>query len=375
MMTEIAQNQNNMNISKADHILINSRWVTMSWLPVVVAIIGITLSFAFGFMLYNNITVYIDLIIALQDLLPWIAILFGSSFAIVMAILIRAAQVTRRQAAHLKEANEALQVEMQSTELIRESKQKLEHALLQGQKLQAMGTLAGGIAHDFNNLLYAIIGYTEMARDDVPKDSQLHQNLGKILEACQRGRELVARILTFSRRQHHQLDVLNLKPAIEAVLGLLRQTIPASVTLDFKMDEEMHLNGNKTLLHQILVNIINNAVDAMDGEGTININVSRMSSKDPYMHQFPEMKANHYCKIMISDTGHGMDKETIERIFEPFYTTKEVGKGTGLGLSIVHSIVKEHQGEVAVTSQLGRGTVFTILLPEHEQTIRRENHG
>lgn len=369
-MTEIAQQPSHINISKADQMLINSRWVRMSWLPVVVAIIGISLSIAFGFMLYNNISLYIDLLTALQDFLPWLAILMGSGFAIVLAILIRAAQVTRRQAAHLKEANEALQIEIQSTILMRESKQKLEHALLQGQKLQAMGTLAGGIAHDFNNLLYAIIGYVEMAREDVAKDSQLYQNLGKVLEACQRGRELVARILTFSRRQHHQLDVLNLKPAIEAVLGLLQQTIPASVTIQFTMKDDMFLNGNKTLLHQILVNIINNAVDAMDGEGNITIDVTRISGTDPYMHQFPEMRAKHYCKIMISDTGHGMDKETIERIFEPFYTTKEVGKGTGLGLSIVHSIIKEHQGEVAVTSQLGRGTVFTILLPEHEQTIQ-----
>jgi signal transduction histidine kinase len=115
------------------------------------------------------------------------------------------------------------------------------------------------------------------------------------------------------------------------------------------------------------VNIINNAVDAMDGEGTINIDVTRVVAHDPYLQQFPEAIPQNYCRIEISDNGHGMDKATMERIFEPFYTTKEVGKGTGLGLSIVHSIIKEHKGEVVVTSELGKGTTFTILLPEYVQ--------
>ena len=275
--------------------------------------------------------------------------------------------MTCRQSLHLEQANNELKKEIADSTLIKESKVKLEHALLQGQKLQAMGTLAGGIAHDFNNILYAIIGYSEMAREDVEKDSQLYQNLGKVLEASQRGQELVSRILTFSRRQHHQLDALNLKSTIETVLSLMKQTIPASVTLQFSMETELSIFGNKTLLHQILVNIINNAVDAMDGEGSIKIDVTRIGANDPTLQQFPEMSAQNYCKIEMSDTGHGMDKATIERIFEPFYTTKEVGKGTGLGLSIVHSIVKEHKGDIAVTSELGKGTTFTILLPEHQQ--------
>ncbi len=366
-MPEIIKKEDQRNLSKVDQYLIDAGWVERTWLPYIIASMGSLLAILIGVIIQKNILAYFSLLNALQTFLPWIAIVLGVSFSISIAILIRAAQVTRRQSAHLREANEALRKEMAESSIMKESKIKLEHALLQGQKLQAMGTLAGGIAHDFNNILYAIIGYVEMAREDVPKDSQLHQNFGKVLEACQRGQELVARILTFSRRQHHQLDILQLKPTIETVLSLLKQTIPSSVILQFKMAEDMSLFGNKTLLHQILVNIINNAVDAMDGEGTIKIEVTRVMANDPYLQEFPDMTTQNYCKIEISDTGHGMDHDTIERIFEPFYTTKEVGKGTGLGLSIVHSIIKEHKGEIAVTSSLGKGTTFTILLPENQQ--------
>jgi signal transduction histidine kinase len=366
-MPETAEMDDQAAISRSDQMLLNSGWVRRTRLPFVVAAAGIFFSIIFAYVLYNDILAYFAFLNAVQAFLPWIALIVGTGFSVLLAILIRATQVTRRQAAYLKHVNEDLKRVIHNSSTIMESKQKLEHALLQGQKLQAMGTLAGGIAHDFNNLLYAIIGYIEMAREDVGPGSQLHQNLGKVLEACQRGQELVARILTFSRRQHHQLDVLNLKPTIETVLSLLKQMIPASVMLQFIMESDIAIYGNKTLLHQILVNIINNAVDAMDGEGVITILVTHVAANDPLLQQFPEATAQNYCRIEISDTGHGMDAATMERIFEPFYTTKEVGKGTGLGLSMVHSIVKEHKGEVVVTSELGKGTKFIILLPEHRQ--------
>lgn len=350
-----------------DQLIANSIWVRFTWLPLLIVMLGIMLSVTACYILYLDIHANFEFIDDLQTHLPWLALGFGGGLSILLAIIIRAAQVTRRQAANLEKANQDLQAALEHTSTIMESKQKLEHALMQGQKLQAMGTLAGGIAHDFNNLLYAIIGYAEMAREDVDKDSQLYQNLGKVLEACQRGQELVARILTFSRRQQHKLDVLSLKSTLDAALSLLEQTIPASVILNFHMDSDFTFFGNKTLMHQVIVNLVNNAVDAMDGEGVITINVSRVTSDDHALQQFPEVISSNYCKIEISDTGHGMDSATIERIFEPFYTTKEVGKGTGLGLSIVHSIIKEHKGEVVVKSALGKGTTFTLLLPEYVQ--------
>jgi signal transduction histidine kinase len=350
-----------------DQKLIKSSDIQHKWLPYLVALLGFSLSVLVWYITYSDLRVYTEFMDRLEASIPWIALITGLILTFVLFLLVRTYLLTQAQAGDLARANEKLRQEIHDSNIIKESKQKLEHALLQGQKLQAMGTLAGGIAHDFNNILYAIIGYVEMAREDVEKDSLLHKNLGQVLEACQRGQELVARILTFSRRQQHQLDALDVQSTIENVLSLLQQTIPASVILDFSIKDNTTIFGNRTLIHQVLVNLINNAVDAMDGEGNINIQVDIVDSNNPYLAQFPAMKGKKYCKIEVSDTGHGMEKSTMERIFEPFYTTKEVGKGTGLGLSIVHSIIKDHNGEIMVNSELGKGTTFTILLPEYTQ--------
>jgi signal transduction histidine kinase len=305
---------------------------------------------------------------ALESILSYIAPVFGIAIALLLILSLRLMHLARIRAYSLDQANHALKNEIAEREQMEATKQKLEKALLQGQKLQAIGTLAGGIAHDFNNLLYAIIGYTEMAREDVEKDSLLYKNLGKVLEAAHRGQELVSRILTFSRRQsHHEYKAVTLKSTINNVLSLLKPTIPSSVMLNCDLDitDQFMIWGDQTQLHQVLVNIINNAVDAMDGEGLVTIHVSKVLANDVLLKQFPHITAGNYCKIDITDTGYGMDNNTIERIFEPFFTTKEVGKGTGLGLATVHAIIKEHQGEIVVNSQLGSGSKFTIFIPEY----------
>jgi len=296
--------------------------------------------------------------------LPYFIACIAIIIFILFAALVRMTHLARIRAKTLKLTNENLKNEMRERIHAEETRQQLESALLQGQKLQAMGTLAGGIAHDFNNILYAIMGFTEMAREDVEKNTLIYTNLGKIIDGAHRGQDLVARILAFSRKQHHHFDILNLKETIEAVLSLLRPTIPAGTLLHFH-PVDANIMGNQTQLHQVLVNIINNAVDAMDGEGSITIQMSHVSADDPFLKQFPDAPQKKYCKMELSDTGHGMNKPTMDRIFEPFFTTKQVGKGTGLGLSIVHSIIKEHQGEIIVKSQLGQGSTFVILLPEH----------
>lgn len=333
------------------------------WIPYLVLVVGVIFSILLWYVLKYDIKLLFGLE-ALETYHPWLALFIGISISILIAIIIWMAELAKKRALILNQINEDLKKEISERALAEETKQKLEVALLQGQKLQAMGTLAGGIAHDFNNILYAIIGYIEMAREDAPKNTLLYKNLGKVLEATHRGQELISRILAFSRRQHHHFDRINLKTTIEAALALLRPTIPASVSIHFEPTDEAFILGNQTQIHQVLVNIINNAVDAMDGEGTINITMSHIPANNSFLKQFPEILPQNYCKLEISDTGHGMDQATMERIFEPFYTTKEVGKGTGLGLSIVHSIIKEHQGEITVKSQLGQGTRFMILLPE-----------
>ncbi len=311
---------------------------------------------------------------SLIDSYPWIILVLGISLFIFIIATLWLVQLSHRRKQSYAIIDENFKKEIAERIQAEETKQKLERALLQGQKLQAMGTLAGGIAHDFNNILYAIMGYAELAREDVSQDSLIHKNLGKVLEACKRGQELVARILSFSRRQHHDFKPICIKETIEGVLSLLKPTIPASVAIQSQyMSEDSTILGNQTQLHQVIVNLINNAVDAMDGEGSVKINLSRIASSDRIFGQFPNVIKGMYCKIQLTDTGHGMDQMTMERMFEPFFTTKEVGKGTGLGLATVHTIIKEHQGEILVESQLGHGTTFTLLLPECSELMENQN--
>lgn len=303
--------------------------------------------------------------------LSTIALSLGISLAILFAIAARLALLARQRAKDLDLINVSLKNEIAERVLAEKSKEKMEKAMLQGQKLQAIGTLAGGIAHDFNNILYAIIGYTEMARDDVPKDSLLYNNLGKVLEGSHRGRDLIARILAFGRRQnHHDFHPLTLKPVMDSVLAFLTPAIPTTVTIHFTNDlpDNYKIVGNETQLHQVIVNLINNAVAAINEHGIINIQMSAVVANDDLLKQFPKIDSQEYCKIEITDTGDGISSDIIERIFEPFFTTKEVGQGSGLGLAIVHAIIEDHQGRVFVTSDLGKGTVFTILLPKYSPT-------
>lgn len=338
------------------------------WLPALVGGLGVLFSILLWAAFYYQLWGYVYIDPKVEEAYhPWITLILGLGFSFLLARIIRISQLAKARSITLGKINQDLIKEIAERINAEETKQKLEIALLQGQKLQAMGTLAGGIAHDFNNLLYAIIGYVEISQEDVDKSSLVFKNLGKVLEAAHRGQELVARILAFSRRQHQHFDHLHVKNTIEAALSLLRPTIPASVIVNFEPTIDAIILANQTKIHQVLVNLINNAVDAMDGEGVITIKLSRVPADDPYLKDFHDLKPGAYCKIEISDTGHGMDRHTMERIFEPFFTTKEVGKGTGLGLSIVHSIVKEHEGEIFVKSQLGRGTTFTLLLPEEKK--------
>ena len=240
-----------------------------------------------------------------------------------------------------------------------------ERQLQQVMKLQAIGTLAGGIAHDFNNILFPIVGYTELTMDDVPADSQARQNLEEVLKATNRAKELVQQILTFSRRGGGKRKSLKVQFLIKEALKLLRATIPSTIEIECKVNEECGpIMGDPTQIHQVIMNLCTNAYHAMqETGGKLEVQLKEVDISYEKSVERVGMKVGRHLELTVKDSGHGMEPEVLERIFEPYYTTKEQGKGTGLGLSVIHGIIKNHGGDISVSSQPGKGTTVTVLLP------------
>jgi PAS domain S-box-containing protein len=258
------------------------------------------------------------------------------------------------------------------TERVREREQRrvLETQLAHAQKLETIGTLAGGIAHDFNNILTGILGYTELARLNLPPDSEIQPDLGEIQNAGQRAKDLVAQILTFSRKSESRLQVQRIDQVIGEAIRLLRATLPPSVKVESEL-ARLFARVDQVEIHQIILNLGTNAHHAMrQGKGTIRFLLDSQRVTDPEASLPP----GDYLRIRVQDDGAGMDLETQQRIWEPFFTTKREGEGTGLGLSLVRRIVTGLNGSVSVTSALNVGTVFTLLIPAsaEEQATPRE---
>jgi nitrogen-specific signal transduction histidine kinase/ActR/RegA family two-component response regulator len=240
-----------------------------------------------------------------------------------------------------------------------------EKQLRQVMKLQAIGTLAGGIAHDFNNILFPIVGFTELTIDDIPEDSQARQNLEEVLKATKRAKELVQQILTFSRQNCQERKPLKVQHLIKEALKLLRATIPSSIEIDSEIDESCGpIKGDPTQVHQIIMNLCTNAYHAMqETGGKLEVSLKEKNITYEQSLKMVGMKVGKHIELVVKDTGCGMEPQVMERIFEPYYTTKEQGKGTGLGLSVIHGIVKNHGGDITVTSQPGKGSSFKVYLP------------
>ena len=240
-----------------------------------------------------------------------------------------------------------------------------EKQLQQMMKLQAIGTLAGGIAHDFNNILFPIVGYTELTMDDIPKDSQARQNLEEILKATNRAKELVQQILTFSRQDCQERKPLQVQYLIKEALKLLRATIPSSIEIECDIDNTCGpIRGNPTQIHQVIMNLCTNAYHAMqESGGKLEVSLKEIHISYEQSLDRVGMKIGKHIELMVKDSGQGMEPQVMERIFEPYYTTKEQGKGTGLGLSVIHGIIKNHGGDIAVSSQPGKGATFKVYLP------------
>jgi PAS domain S-box-containing protein len=244
-------------------------------------------------------------------------------------------------------------------------KRHLESQLRQAQKMEAIGTLAGGIAHDFNNILTAVGGFTELSLMQLPGDSAVREHLVKVKKAADRATDLVRQILAFSRRSEQERAPLRIGSVIEEALQLLRASLPSTIAIRQSIDPAPHLVlADATQIHQIVMNLGTNAYHAMQAHGgTLEIRLAPVVRRPEDDLPGSKLRPGRYLKLTVADTGCGMNVRTRERIFDPYFTTKEKGKGTGLGLAVVHGIVESYGGTIEVSSAPGRGTTFEVHFP------------
>jgi CheY-like chemotaxis protein len=242
----------------------------------------------------------------------------------------------------------------------------MEAELFQAHKMEAIGALAGGIAHDFNNILAALLGYAEMAKDDIPQESHAGNCINQVLKAGNRAKELVRQILTFSRKGP-EMRQQPLQPSfiIKEGLKLMRASLPTTIEIRENIHSDCGLiSANPTNIHQILVNLCTNALHAMEDEkGVLTVTLTRVEQQEAEAFIKKGVPVGAFIELMVGDTGCGMNEATVKRVFEPYFTTKGIGKGSGMGLALVHGIVKGLRGFIRVESEPGKGTAFHVYFP------------
>lgn len=254
-------------------------------------------------------------------------------------------------------------------------RKRLEQQLLQAQKLESIGILAGGVAHDFNNLLTAISGYGQVIRDIIPSDDELLQeSIGQVLRAAGRAAELTKNLLAFSRKQFMNPKPVQVDTIIHNTFDLIKKILGENIELSTCFsDKSLLVRADTGQMEQVLMNLATNARDAMPSGGHMHITTREVIIQEGFETKYGLTAPGIYALISVSDTGMGIDDKSQERVFEPFYTTKEIGKGTGLGLSIIYGIVKQHNGSAHIKSEPGKGTTISIYLPTIEEVhISRE---
>jgi PAS domain S-box-containing protein len=255
-----------------------------------------------------------------------------------------------------------------------EEREQLQRQLQQSQKLEAIGTMAGGIAHDFNNILTGILGFTELVRSEIPEDTEVYKNLTEVVKAGRRARDLVKQILSFSRKAETEKSLISLVTIVKEALKLIRSVTPSHISIkqNFTASPARAILADPTQMHQMVLNLCINAADAMPDGGVLEISVEEVRVETESRPERTQLPSGCYLKLTVRDNGTGMSPEVQERIFEPYYTTKQVGKGTGMGLAVVHGVIKDHGGSIAVSSDPGKGTVFEICLPVVEASLDSE---
>ncbi len=254
---------------------------------------------------------------------------------------------------------------------------RLELQLRQAHKMEAIGTMAGGIAHDFNNILAVVLGYADMAIDDVPELSPAKHSLEQIVKVGNRAKDIVRHLLAFSHMPGSEQDYapVPLSPLVKEVLKFQRSIIPTTIDIRSDVDENCgQIMGDPTQVHQVLMNFCTNATHAMEEKGgTFEVILERTELTENDQKNEPGLHGGTYLRLAVTDTGHGMTPEIIEKIFDPYFTTKEVDKGSGMGLSVVHGIVKNHGGFVKVESEPGKGSTFNVFFPRIKEEIITED--
>lgn len=252
-----------------------------------------------------------------------------------------------------------------------EENKRLEHRLEQSKRLEMVGTLAGGIAHDFNNILTPILGYAQMAMDDLPNEDPLRADLQEIEKAAKRAKKLIQQVLNFSRKQSGTRSEVMPEEVIIDGISLIKASMPKTVELDLQLlTPGLKVWGDPSQLDQVMMNLMANAVDAIGEQpGKITVTMDEFEVDRDYAANFPQLKPGSYAKLSVSDNGCGIALETQERIFDPFFTTKAPGKGSGVGLATCHRITTDHDGVLSVYSEEGEGSTFTILLPLYDPSL------
>lgn len=258
----------------------------------------------------------------------------------------------------------ALMTDITQQKRLQEKNREMEVRMSQAQKMESIGVLAGGIAHDFNNLLSVILGFSRLTLEQLSEDDPGRENLEKVLAAGERASGLVNQILTFSRRKAEVKQPLQFNLALKETLKMLRSSVPAHIDIQQHIQTSSFVEMDITRLHQVIMNLCTNAYQSLpDSGGRIDITLSDHRLGPSEAKQFPELSPGDYICLQVSDNGPGMSSEVVQRIFDPYFTTKEVGRGTGLGLSVVHGIVQQAGGAIDVDSKPGQGTTFTVYLP------------